>query len=172
MQQHMEGHGAACAFTGHRATKLPWGFCEADPRALALKERIFDAAEAVYAAGVGRFLCGMANGCDLYFCEAVIRLRAEHPDIELEAAIPFEGQADRWPPAERARYHRLLTECDERTLLQKEYSPDCLLRRNRYMVDRADILIAAFDGHSGGTLHTVRYALSCRREIIELPIDV
>ncbi|MBR6115304.1 MAG: DUF1273 family protein, partial [Oscillospiraceae bacterium] len=86
-----------CAFTGHRAAKLPWGYNENDPRCLQLKQVIYDTAEAVYSAGFDRFLCGMAEGCDIYFCEAVIALREEHPEIRIEAAVPFAGQADKWP---------------------------------------------------------------------------
>jgi uncharacterized phage-like protein YoqJ len=160
----------SCCFTGHRATKLPWGFSEEDARCVALKQRIFDAVEAVHAAGIHHFICGMANGCDLYFCEAVLALRSERPEITLEAAVPFGAQAERWPPQLRMRYHRLLTECDEQTLIQKEYSADCMAKRNRYMVDHSSVLIAAFDGLSGGTLNTLRYALAESLEIIELPI--
>ena len=40
------------------------------------------------------FLCGMALGCDLYFCECVLRLRQTHPDVTVEAAVPCPSQAD------------------------------------------------------------------------------
>ena len=160
----------SCCFTGHRAAKLPWGFMEEDTRCVALKQRIFDAVEAVYTAGIRHFICGMANGCDLYFCEAVLSIRSERPDITLEAAVPFEAQAARWPPELRHRYCRLLTECDEQTLIQRGYSIDCMTKRNRYMVDHSSVLIAAYDGLSGGTLNTLRYALAEGLEIIELPI--
>ncbi|MDO4749339.1 MAG: SLOG family protein, partial [Eubacteriales bacterium] len=122
MQIGMERLSRTCAFTGHRAAKLPWNFRENDPRCLRLKEAIFDTVEAVYHGGVRQFVCGMANGCDLYFCEAVLRLREEYPDITLEAAIPFAHQAESWPQAEQERYQRLLLACDKRTLLQQEYT--------------------------------------------------
>ena len=34
-----------------------------------------DAVELAYEQGYRHFLCGMAQGCDLYFCETVLRLR-------------------------------------------------------------------------------------------------
>jgi hypothetical protein len=40
----------------------------------------------------------MAQGSDLYFCEAVLALRRVHPDVVLEAAIPCPEQADGWAP--------------------------------------------------------------------------
>ena len=32
-------------------------------------------------------------------------------------------------------------------------------RRNRYMVDRSNRLIAAYDGMLGGTMYTIHYAM-------------
>ena len=159
-----------CSFTGHRSAKLPWGYNEEDPRCLDLKQRIFDAVEAVYSAGFKEFICGMAEGCDLYFCEAVMALRAEHPEITVEAAVPFEGQADKWPKAQRERYQRLICECDKVTLIQREYTPGCMMIRNRYMVDNSQLLIACYDGQSGGTLNTLRYALEKGIQVLHLPL--
>ncbi len=160
-----------CTFTGHRENKLPWRGNEDDARCLRLKERIFDAAEAVYRSGVRHYICGMANGCDFYFAEAVLELRAEHPEVTLEAAIPCEGQSGRWTAAQRRRYERLVGECDYRTVVQKTYTPDCMLRRNRYMVDASGVLIAAYNGSPGGTRSTLLYALRQGLEIIELPVE-
>lgn len=159
-----------CCFTGHRAPKLPWRYDERDPRCLELKAKIADAAEAVYYSGVRHFICGMATGCDMYFCEAVLALRAEKPDLTLEAAVPYEGQPDGWPEPLRARYRRLLEACDYRTLVSRSYTPDCMKRRNRYMVDAASVLIAAYDGRPGGTMSTLLYALRRGIEIIEIPV--
>jgi len=161
----------ACTFTGHRSAKLPWGYRESDPRCLDLKRRINDTLEAVWEAGFTHFICGMAEGCDLYFCEAVLALRSEHPEITVEAAIPFSGQADRWPRAQKERYDRLISECDKQTLLQTEYTPGCMMKRNRYMVDHADLLIACYDGQTGGTLNTMRYAIEQGKEILHLAIE-
>ena len=134
----------------------------------ALKERLAAVTEAVYQSGVRHFICGMANGCDLYFAETVLALRAVHPDVTLEAAVPFEGQADRWDAYQRARYNVLLSRCDRHTLLQKEHTPECMMRRNRYMVDRSGVVIAVFNGSRGGTFNTLRYAVRCGLEIIEI----
>ncbi len=158
----------ACCFTGHRPEKLPWGTNEADPRCAELKQRIYDAAEAVYLSGIRHFICGMARGCDFYFCEEILRLRTAYPDITLEAAIPCEEQAARWTEAERNRYFRLVHQCDKESILQPQYTPDCMLKRNRYMVDHACVLIAVFTGALGGTMQTISYARKQGLEIVEL----
>ena len=168
----MRTRETSCCFTGHRPGKLPWGYCEEDPRCLALKRRIADAAEAACAEGFRHFLCGMALGCDLYFCEAVLALRDQYPDITVEAAVPCPTQADAWAPDQRERYTRLVEACDFETLVSAKYTPYCMQRRDRYMVDHASLLIAAFDGTPGGTRYTMQYAMSRGLSIVDLPLTV
>ena len=112
----------------------------------------------------------MAQGCDLYFCECVLALRQRHPDVTVEAAIPCPSQADGWPGDLRARYDRLVAACDLETVVSAQYSPACMQRRDRYMVDHAALLIAAFDGTHGGTRYTVEYAMRRRIPIVDLDI--
>lgn len=166
----MRARQESCCFTGHRPGKLPWGYNEQDERCLALKRRIADAVEAAYEQGYRHFLCGMAQGCDLYFCECVLALRARQPDVTVEAAIPCPTQADVWPAAQRERYRHLVEACDMETLVSARYTPSCMQRRDRYMVDHASLLIAAFDGSAGGTRYTVEYAMRRGIAIVDLAI--
>lgn len=160
----------SCAFTGHRPEKLPWKYNEQDARCVGLKRRIQDAAEAAYEEGCRRFLCGMALGCDLYFCECVLSLRARRPGVTVEAVIPCPTQASSWPEADRLRYRMLLDACDRRTVVSPVYTRDCMQRRNRYLVDHASLLIAAYDGTPGGTQYTIQYAMRQGLDIVDLPI--
>ncbi len=154
------GPETTCCFSGHRPPRLPWGEDETHPRCLALKAALAQALEEAYAQGYRHFLCGMAQGADLYFGEAVLALRQAHPDVTLEAAIPYEDQAAHWPAAHQARRLALLDQCDLETVVQHSYSPGCMHRRNRYMVDRSGLLIAVYDGTpQGGTLNTLAYAM-------------
>ncbi len=148
----------SCCFTGHRPMKLPWGMNERDPRCMALKLELAARLEAIYALGYRHFLCGMAIGCDMYFAEAVLALRDVHGDVTLEAAIPFGDQPGRWDEAQRRRYNSLIDRADKVTVLQIGYTSDCMMQRNRYMVDRSSLLLACFDGRPGGTMNTILYA--------------
>ena len=148
-----------CCFTGHRPSKLPWGSHEEDGRCLRLKARLAEELERAYEDGYRAFICGMARGADLYFCEAVLALRERHPDVRLEAALPCEGQASRWPEQERARYHALLDRCDVETMVQHVYGPGCMQRRDRYMVDHAGMVLSVYNGQQGGTMYTLAYAM-------------
>lgn len=167
----MKGRQTACAFTGHRPGKLPWGNDESDLRCIALKAKLYAAVDSAIQEGMEHFICGMAEGCDLYFAETVIALKTRYPHITLEAAIPCPTQADQWSSAQRERYRGILAQCDYETVVQQEYSPGCMQRRNRYMVDHASILIAAHDGLPGGTRNTVLYALKRGLDIVDIPID-
>ena len=160
-----------CCFTGHRPDKLPWGFDERDPACLRMKQALDRAVERAYADGFRHFITGMARGGDFYFAEAVLALRARHPDVTLEGARPCESQADGWPEQDRARYAAILDRCNYETLVQHHYDRGCMMRRNRYMVDRSARIIALYDGvPKGGTASTLAYALrqGLRTDIIEV----
>lgn len=147
-----------CCFSGHRPAKLPWGGNEADERCLALKGELAAHLETLYAEGYRHFICGMALGCDMYFAEAVTALRDVYDDVTLEAAVPCGTQPDRWNRAQRERYNALLDACSKVTVLQIGYSPECMMRRNQYMVDHSSTLLCCYNGRPGGTMRTILYA--------------
>ena len=166
----MDERAQTCCFTGHRPMKLPWGMNEDDPRCLMLKAELAARLEGLYALGFRRFLCGMAIGCDMYFAEAVLALREDHPDVRLEAVIPFGDQPGRWNERQRRRYNSLIDRADRVTVLQTVYTSDCMMRRNRWMVARSSVLLACYDGRPGGTMNTILCAerSDLRKNLIEL----
>lgn len=167
----MDEREITCCFTGHRPAHLPWGSNEGDARCLRLKEELSARLEGLYACGYRRFLCGMALGCDMYFAEAVLALRREHPEVRLEAVIPCGDQPERWPREQRLRYNRLLDACDSVTVLQIHYTPDCMMRRNRSMVDRSSLLLACYDGRPSGTRNTMLYAMREQVQVLTVEIE-
>lgn len=160
-----------CCFTGHRPAKLPWGTDERDPRCLALKRSILRELEGLYRRGYRHFLCGMALGCDLYFAEAVLELKEIYPDLTLEAVLPFPGQADRWSSDCRDRWQDLVARSDLETVVQQNYDRGCMLRRDRYMVERSAAVLAVFDDTPGGTKYTLDHAAKKGLDIILLDLN-
>ena len=67
-----------------------------------------------------------------------------------------------------ARYRGLLERCDEVNVLEAVYTSGCMLRRNRAMVDAADVVLTVFDGSEGGTAATIRYAERRGVEIVSV----
>ena len=163
---------STCCFTGHRPDKLPWRDDEKDPRCVALKERLTAAVEEAYDKGMRHFICGMARGADFYFCEAVLALRERRSGVTVEAALPCEEQAARWKERDRNRYFGLVAQCDYETMVQHHYDKGCMLRRDRYMVDRSAMIIAVYGGVLGGTMYTLSYAMKKGLELKILDVDV
>lgn len=148
-----------CAFSGHRPQKLPFGLNEEDERCVALKQKLREEIiRQIEVNGVTHFITGMALGVDMYAAEIVLGLKSSYNGITLESAIPCETQAEKWTEAQRDRYYEIAAQCDEETMLQHQYTPDCMQKRNRYMVDEADYIIAVWDGRPSGTSKTVQYA--------------
>ena len=72
---------------------------------------------------------------------------------------------------DRLRYNELIDAADTVTVLQTHYSPDCMMKRNYYMVDKSSMLIACFDGRPGGTMSTVLYAQRQGLSVLICDID-
>lgn len=148
------------AFTGLRPQKLRFGFNEAHPDCIALKAKmkaiIIDLIEKE---DVCLFISGLAIGVDTYAADIVIELKGIYPHIRFEAAIPCLSQERKWPLKTKERYYAILKQCDEHHYCtEKEYEYGCMDIRNKYMVDKADIIFSVWDGQKGGTASTVAYA--------------
>ena len=119
-----------CALTGHRA--LPPDFD---------RNGLYDGLEELIRAGYNRFLCGMAMGFDLLALDCLVALKGKYR-IRLEACVPFDGQENSFSIEEKRRYRELIQWCSVVRVLYPAYQNGCYLSRDRYMVDRADILFA------------------------------
>ena len=110
--------------------------------------------------------CGFAAGIDLIFAGIVADLKREYP-ITLEAAIPYPGRMN--TPDEV--FQCLLKECDIVKVHTGQYSKNCYIVRNRYMVDCSALVIAVHDGRkSGGTAATIKYARQMERDVSEIEL--
>ena len=156
-----------CAFTGHRPKSFPWGYNESSPDCLLLKEVLAAQISALVERGVTDFLSGMAQGADVWCTQIVLDLKKKNPALKLYAILPCEGQESKWPAVAQALYRSIMKQADDVFFVGRTYRPDCMLERNRYMVDRASILLAVYNGtYRSGTGMTVRYAQKLGREII------
>lgn len=89
--------------------------------------------------------------------------------MKLHCILPCKTQADTWSHSARELYYTILQQADSIVYVHRYYKPNCMLERNRFLVDHANCLLAVYNGEQrGGTAATVRYAKKLGREIIVL----
>ncbi len=155
----------AC-FTGHRPQNLPCRFDETHPVCIKIKNQLKRLIIGlIEKKNVTHFISGAALGVDTWAAEIVLELKKSYPDITLECAVPCRSQPALWNASAKERYNRILSLCDNVTYVSKVYTADCMMKRNRYMVDNSGYVIAVWNGRSGGTGNTVRYAAESKKEV-------
>ncbi|MDD4415931.1 MAG: SLOG family protein [Proteiniphilum sp.] len=162
----------ACAFTGHRPMKFSFGYDEEADKCIRLKRILAEQISALISCGVSVFYSGMAQGVDQWGASIVLVMKQQYPNVRLTAVLPYETQANKWSPEQRERYFDMLTQCDDVVTLNLHYTSQCMLERNRYLVDHADYVLAVYDGGAkGGTAYTVRYAREKNRQVTVIRPD-
>ena len=147
-----------CCCTGHRPNGFPFDYFKDEEQRnaylTALQSKIVFAVEQ----GATQFISGMSLGVDLDFAEIILKLKAKFP-ITLECAMPYPDYFVRWSFEDEKRNYEILKSADKVTLVSDRYFNGCLFKRNRYMVDKSDLVIAVFNGEKkGGTFYTLSYA--------------
>jgi uncharacterized phage-like protein YoqJ len=124
---------------------------------------------AAYMAGYTNFISGGATGIDQFFALEVLKLKAvkTNHDIHLTIARPFPSQHIKWPGHVQSQFLSICQQAD----LVVDVSPDPyaawkMQTRNIWMVDRADRVLAVWDGTPGGTTNCVNYALQQNKPVI------
>jgi hypothetical protein len=149
------------AITGHRPDKLGGYDGGTYTSLVSFAKRILGELKPI------KVITGMALGWDQAVAQACVEL-----EIPFVAAIPFRGQDSRWPGESQDRYHALLNKAVEIvTVSQGGYSAQKMQVRNEWMVDHCDVLLALWDGSSGGTANCVRYAEAKKVPIINVWSD-
>ena len=151
--------------TGHRPGKLPgFGYVYTDAKwqriICLIKELLkkYNCTEAV---------SGMALGVDTAFALAVLELKEEGYPIKLHCAIPCLNHSSKWPKASVDLYNEILSKADTVKIVTEEpYKPYLMQKRNEYMVDLSDLVIALWDGTPGGTGNCVEYVKKKRKPMI------
>ncbi len=156
----------SCCFTGHRPSKM-------DLPEEKLKSCLLDEIRSAIFAGYTTFITGMAPGVDIWAAEIVLQLKKEYPSLQLVCALPYprfignEDGKSEWP----RRAGKILRHADAVVEVSPRYlHPGVYQLRNIWMVDHASLVIAAFNGETGGTHNTILYARRQGVEVHYLPI--
>lgn len=154
-----------CCFSGHRPEKL-------DEPEDQVRQWLREQIESAIAAGYTTFISGCAMGVDIWAGQIVLDIRANmaaemgHPDLHLIAATPWPGFANRWSDEWKKAYNDLLKSADLVVNVCDHYDNGVFQRRNEWMVDHSNRIIAYFNGAPGGTRDMVEYAGKKKIEVI------
>ena len=154
-----------CCFSGHRPEKLE------EPEAQ-IKDWLREQIESAIAAGFTTFISGCAMGVDIWAGQIVIRLRDEEKVrkgssvLRLIAATPWPGFTNRWNIDWQEQYSQLLRDADLVVPVSNRYSNDVFDKRNEWMVDHSNRLIAFYNGAPGGTRNIIEYAQKHGVEVV------
>ncbi|MCY9308781.1 SLOG family protein [Bacillus inaquosorum] len=148
------------SLTGSRPSKLG-GYDYYSPLNIAIANKLRDYLLSYLKAGMRvHAISGMALGADTIFALVVLKLKRQGYDIALEAAIPCANHSIKWPEKSQEQWQSIIDQSDKVTYVSNQlYSPYLMQKRNEYMVNQCDVLIAVWDGHTtGGTYNCVQYA--------------
>jgi len=157
------------AATGHRPKDLCGGYNLQSPTnkmiAKAMKEHLLSYLKdekKVHA------ISGMALGTDTIFALVALELREEGYPVTLESAIPCKDHAGNWPKASQKQWKEIVDAADKVTQVSDQpYAPLLMFKRNTYMVNECDELLAVYNGSGkGGTANCVQYAEKTNKPIV------
>jgi len=155
-----------CCFTGHRPQSLPWKYNEYGSQFDAFKHELEYKIINSINKGYTHFISGMAMGLDLIAAEIILSLKNKYQFITLECAIPCKNQTFKWSPSYKQRYNNILEKADKVIMITDTYyTSGCMEKRNKYMVDNSNKIIALYLNTPGGTKQTLDYAKNQNIEI-------
>ena len=149
----------SCSFTGHRYI----------PKTQEMITLVKEKVRSLVKEGYTEFYNGGAIGFDMLCALIVIELKKEY-DISLNLLLPCEDQAEKWSDGYKKTYRYIIDNADSVEYISKEYTPGCMQKRNRALVDKCDLLIAYEQKGFGGTFYTVSYAKKQGKMIINLAL--
>lgn len=115
--------------------------------------------------GVRVFYTGGMGEFDELFARTVRSMKRECPSLRLVLVLPYLTERLN---LDKAFYEVFYDEILIPAELDSVHPKAAIGLRNRWMVDRSDIVIAALHRNFGGAADAVRYAESAKKEIIRM----
>lgn len=150
--------------TGPRPHKLGWGYNLLTEPYKILKD-VFK--RVLIENNCTEAVTGMALGTDMVFAMAVIELKNEGYDIKLHCAIPCKNHSKNWISEDDIMlYDSILSQADiVKFVSDTPYTPYCMEKRNKYIVDISDKMVCLYI-NTGGTANCLKYAKKKEKEVI------
>lgn len=112
---------------------------------------------------------GLALGTDRIFSKISFELAKQDDRYFTEALIPYAKYEANWPQESQEEYYDLLKQFDVVTYMtKKDYLPSLALKRDKYMINESDFLLAVYTGGKGEILDAIKYAKKVDVPIIRI----
>ena len=163
-----------CCVTGHRPNGFPWNYYNKMLKQNTLYiNSLKNTVLTLIKSGYINFICGGAIGVDLDFAKTIVQLRNTlYPFISLEIAVPCPEQDYKWSDDDKSIYRLLLSAANRITTVSDKYTSTCMQKRNEYMVNNSDIVLAVYNGkNKGGTYNTLNYAKKNNKKFIIINLN-
>lgn len=149
-----------CCFTGHR--RIP------SDKIGEIKTKLKHTLTEMIESGYLYFGVGGALGFDTLAALAILELKKDYPRIRLILVLPCVNQTKGWKEKDVDVYEFIKSQCDKYVYVSREYTSNCMLKRNRHLVDNSSLCICYLTENTGGTAYTVRYAKQKGLRIINI----
>lgn len=164
----------AIAISGHRPDKFGIRYSEFDGETMLSDRdrelRVIRAVDVAFTEAFKRerptmLFIGMAQGVDLWVAGIAVNM-----GIPFTACIPCRNQIWRWGRTWTDLYVKRAKQAAKVIYTSNEMlcSPRLYKRRNAFMVDQSEKLIALWDSTPGGTAHAVRYAEATNTPVVNV----
>ena len=146
-----------CCVTGHRPEGFPFFRNKAEQNYIEYLNFLSRIIDDLIQSGYDHFITGMAEGADLDFARLVLQHKTIYPHILLEAALPYPNRSHKHVRDTAIEGASVLAQCDLVQEVSPTYHRGCMQKRNIFMVDKADLVLAIWNGtEKGGTWNTIR----------------
>lgn len=159
----MDLRAKTCCFTGHRSLS--------NEEKLKVAVRLREIIAVQIKAGVVFYGAGGARGFDALAALTVLDMKKEYPQLRLILVLPCEDQTRGWRSEDIAVYEDIKRRSDKVVYVSREYTPDCMHRRNRHLVNHSGTCICYLTRSTGGTAYTVDYARKKGLHVINIAND-
>ncbi len=153
-----------CCFTGHREISTE--------NIIAIKPILQKTIIKLIKKGYIYFGVGGALGFDTLVEITILELKLLYPHIKLILVFPCEDQTKYWKKEDIEIYEKIKNKCDKYVYVSKNYTNDCMLKRNRYLVDYSSCCVCYKTNNIGGTAYTVKYAEEKGIDIINIAKEI
>lgn len=114
--------------------------------------------EKLIKSGVEEFVVSMDREVGLAVANLVLLQKKKYPHVRLTCLLPWEEQAVCWPESVRSVWFSLIPQCDREVMLEYHRSEDNDQKRDDYLMDNCDSLLAVWDQKAGPVWRTMAAA--------------